>query len=471
MRTALLAIALLTTSCSKSADKKDGTGSSATTATVGSDKDDKSAASSRKVVEPEPTAAAPAEPDAAPTATVPPLKAPAAPGKAYLVVNPTGIVEIDRGKVTHAITLPDDHDQYARSMTRTAKGDLIVDAVGHIYQIKKGKVSQLSKAPIGLHGPLLSAPDGSLWMWTITTVGRYTGKQWTEIKNDSLGDSGFVGMAIAKDGTVWLAAQKQLFKWDGGAFKPAAVAAIGTALLQGLVSADDGKVYLSTTDGIIDITAESPTRIKLKGSSYGTQLVPGPEGRIAFIEHSGAVSVLVPPNERVTYAKLPSDAEAVAFDGAGRLWASTDAGLVVYDATGKQTSFPTGTVPLLGGKITAIVIEGGGPQLPVAGEVERGRVKGTVSSAGGTALAGAKVEICAEANMMYEQGKSPCAGEPFNKQVTTNKDGDFVFDDVPVGTWSFAVLPKAGDKWVITFRNFCSSMKKGETCNAPLQLR
>jgi hypothetical protein len=464
MRTALLAIALFAAGCSKSADKKSDDKPATTP-------DDKTAVETGAAKTVEPKAVTPAQPEASTSTTVPPLKATAAPGKAYLVVDPTGIVEIDQGKVAHRVTLPDGHDKYARSMARTASGDLIVDAVGNLYQIKKGKVSNLTKAPIGLHGQLLSAPDGSLWTWTITTVGHYAGKDWTEIKNDSLGDSGFVGMTIAKDGTVWLAAQKQLFKWDGSAFKPVALPAIGNALLQGLVSANDGKVYLATTSGIVDVTAASPTPLKVKDISVGPQLVAGPEGRIAMFDHSGKITVLVPPSELVTYPKLPAHAEAVAFDGAGRLWASTKAGLVVYDASGKQISFPTGTLPMLGGKITEIVVEGGGPQLPVAGEVERGRIKGTVSSAGGSALAGAKVEICAEAKMMYQQGKSPCADEPFNKQTTSNQDGEFVFDEVPVGTWSFAVLPKAGDKWIITFRNFCSSMKKGETCNAPLQLR
>ena len=404
------------------------------------------------------------------TTTVPALKTAAAPGKAYLVVDPTGIVEIDHGKPAHAITLPDDDDQYARSIVRAANGDLLVETVGKIYRISHGKVSLLAEAPIGLDGTMVPAPDGSLWVWSITTAGHFDGKTWTEIKSDSLGHSGIVGMTVGNDGKVWLAEQQQLFAWDGSAFKPVALAAIGDALLESLAAASDGKVYLATSRGILDITAASPKSIEVGDLSVDPRLVAGPEGRVAMIDFSGNFSVLVPPGSLVHYPNLSTNPEAIAFDGAGRIWISTKSGLVVYDATGKPTSLPTGTVPMLGGKITGIVVDGGGPELPAAGEVERGRVKGTVSNAGGTALAGAKVEICAEAKMMYDQGKSPCADEPFTKQATTDADGDFSFDDVPVGTWSFAVLPKPGDKWVITFRNFCSSMKKGETCNEPLQL-
>ena len=406
-----------------------------------------------------------------PTTTVPALEARAAAGKAYFIVEPKGIVQLDHGKLTHPFTLPDKHDQYARGLARTPSGELIVEAIGKLYRIANGKVSRLAETPISLSGSkLIPAPDGSIWLWTITTVGHFANNHWTEIKSDSLGDSGIVGMTVGGDGAVWLAEQKKLFKWDGSAFKPVTISAIGDALLEGIVAAGDGKVYVVTSNGIVELGA-SPHRLDgIQRMSISPTLVPGPEGRVAIVDFSGNVNVIVPPGNLVAYPKLGTNPDAVAFDGGGRIWISTKTGLVVYDATGKPTSLPTGSLPMLAGKLAAIVVDGGGPELPVAGEVERGRVKGVVSSAGGVALAGAKVEICAEANMMYDHGKSPCAGEPFTKQTMTSADGEFAFDEVPVGTWSFAVLPKPGDKWVITFRNFCSGMKKGETCNAPLQL-
>lgn len=402
---------------------------------------------------------------------MPALKAAAAAGKAYLVVEPHGVIVLDHGKLAHPFAMPHDDDRYVSSVALASNGDLMLETVSKIYRVAHGKVSKASDLPAAMSSvKLVPAPDGSLWAWSITTAAHLTGTTWKLIKGDSLGPSGIVGLAVAKDGTVWLAEQKQLFKWNGKAFDKVAIPAIGDALFTDVAATSDGKVYAATSNGLVEVTATKPAPIKIP-DALQTQLVAGPEGRLAVVAFGGGLSVFVPPDQLVTYPKLAtSGQDAVAFDGGGRIWVSTETGLVVYDAHGKPTRFPLGSVPQIAGEISSIAVAGAGPALPAVGEIARGRIKGVVSTAGGVAIPGAVVEICASANMMFAAGKSPCAGEPFMKSTKTNKDGEYEFDDVPVGTWSFAVLRKPGAKWVITFRNFCSQMKKGGTCNAPLQL-
>src|SRR5579859_861186 len=56
----------------------------------------------------------------------PALASSAAPGKAYFVVKPRGVIELDGGKLKQAFTLPDDQDKYVSQIARAPNGDLLV---------------------------------------------------------------------------------------------------------------------------------------------------------------------------------------------------------------------------------------------------------------------------------------------------------------------------------------------------------
>ena len=409
-----------------------------------------------------------------PPDALPALVKPEGPGPAYFVVRGKGVMKLEGGVFRPAFTLPDGQDRYVRLLAPTVKGTLLTEGVGEIFEIVDGKPRLVVKAsPSMLASGLTPAPDGTLWTWSISTVNHFDGKAWTSTNSDELGKNGFVGFAIASDSTVWLAAQKGLYKRDGATWIPVAIPAMGTALFEDLVATSDGRVVALTSSGLIEVTAATPELIALpRGSAYGVKAAAGPERRIALVAFHGETMVYAPP-AFATYdagKDLVGGRDQIAMDGAGRVWIAGKNGLLVLDASGTPTHFPPGTLEALSGTISAIVIEGGGPTLPAVGEVARGRVKGVVSTKGGKAIPNAKIELCASPSIVVRGNETPCSKELYQQRTTTNADGEFVFEGVPIGVWSFAVLRMDKAKWSVTMRDFCSDTKKGETCNAPIPL-
>jgi hypothetical protein len=101
---------------------------------------------------------------------------------------------------------------------------------------------------------------------------------------------------------------------------------------------------------------------------------------------------------------------------------------------------------------------GNGPNLPQLGVKAVGTVKGKVLR-GGSAVAGATIQICESPSMMFRG--SPCASAILSKQAQTDAEGNFKLPGVPVGTYRFAI--KAGPKWVITLGgDCCAKMREGQ---------
>lgn len=146
-----------------------------------------------------------------------------------------------------------------------------------------------------------------------------------------------------------------------------------------------------------------------------------------------------------------TEIDAIATDGAGRLWLATDGGLAIAKASGEVlASYVPGTLAALPGRIFAIkVIEPPGI-LPEVGAVRAGAVSGRIVRDQAPA-AGALLELCAAPNTLFRE--SPCAEAAHKATAVTDAKGAFRFDKVPAGRYGLAI--RAKEDWVIDLTVDC----------------
>ena len=114
-------------------------------------------------------------------------------------------------------------------------------------------------------------------------------------------------------------------------------------------------------------------------------------------------------------------------------------------------------MPELSGSVKSIVVIDGGPSLPTVGPVKTGKVSGKILRAG-SPVAGASVEICKRPSS-YFRG-TPCKDAPWKGAAKTGADGAFLFDNVPLGTYRFAI--GVDGKWSTGWDECCKGMKEGQ---------
>ena len=148
-------------------------------------------------------------------------------------------------------------------------------------------------------------------------------------------------------------------------------------------------------------------------------------------------------------------------DASGRIWITTDNGLVILDARGEllQQWLP-GTVAGVDGTITAIAVVDDGPALPALRPAATGTVTGKVTR-GGKPVPRATVELCDLPLISFTT--SPCDSSTFARTATTDDAGRFQLPEIPIGSYSFAVKPDARWRVMMTGSNCCSRLRAGGT--------
>ncbi len=100
----------------------------------------------------------------------------------------------------------------------------------------------------------------------------------------------------------------------------------------------------------------------------------------------------------------------------------------------------------------------------LGGEIGKLGVRGTVSHLG-TLLVGATLQICPAPDRTFRTDRGPCGDQPNRKTMLTGPDGGFAFDDLPLGSYGFAVTAKGSDEWTVTGQDFCNDVTAGQICD------
>jgi len=322
--------------------------------------------------------------------------------------------------------------------------------------------------PPGFYGVSAITFDGKgrAWFAHYEGVSVFDGTSWTTYGSDDFGlgehASMVTDLAVDAQDRVWIATASGVSVFDGSAWTPYDES-------QGLpdesiaaVEADAaGHVWLVHDKGLSAFDGERWEHHRLDFFLPEGSLAIDAEGRV-WVTGWDEVKVFR-GGEWTTYegTEFCGHVQAIAVDSTGRAYVGTDQGVSIFD--GEQwVHYRQATSGLVSDDVTVVVVSDSGPvSLPPLTEPRVGRVTGRVLR-DGAPLEGAKVELCLSVGVFFS-GSSPCAGQCFYASATTDAEGRFAFEDVPVGTCEYAI--KWGDKWYV--RGFLGSegivVREGET--------
>ncbi len=292
---------------------------------------------------------------------------------------------------------------------------------------------------------------GEVWVVSGKGVSVYRDGAWaTEDKSSvGLGDDFEVGLALDSSDEPWAATSGSIVRRTGGKWEPASLPKGPTKFLSKMRRGNDGQVYLSTYDHIYRLTG-TPGRVKVKKGSYDTP------GKFAFSQTTYGVaisglenaSIFHPADRAVLYRKKElgiGNISGISIDEQGRVWAAGDGGVAIAGPGDARVTWRSGSMEAIAGQVSELVVRGKGPTLPEAGAIKKGGLRGRIMK-DGAGVAGVKVELCESPSMIYS--RTPCTGAPTHLRGKTDAEGNFSFDDVPLGAYGMAI--KSGRKWKIT---------------------
>ncbi|MCA9649399.1 MAG: carboxypeptidase regulatory-like domain-containing protein [Myxococcales bacterium] len=382
---------------------------------------------------------------------------------AFFVVRGKGIVALTDAGFS---VVPDSQTVYVSGFVHGADGKLYANASSSIMELRSTSMQQVAPLDYDEVGSVAGfdvGPKGEIWTVGTNGVSEYRDGKWTtQSKADvGLGGDFEVGIAVDSGGDPWAATNSSLVHRSGGKWEPASLPKGPTKYLDKMGHGPDGQVYISTYDAIFRLTGE-PAKVKVKAARYeNPSTFAFSQSTYGVAKGLESASIFMPADQGVLYGKKDlgiGSVSAVAVDDQGRVWAAGDGGIAIAGPGDSRVTWRSGSIEDVAGQISSVVVRGPGPVLPEAGAIKKGGLKGRVIK-GGAGVAGVKVELCESPSMIYS--RTPCTGAPTHLRGTTDAEGNFVFEGVPLGAYGLAV--KSGRKWQITLgAALGSAMTEGE---------
>jgi hypothetical protein len=273
------------------------------------------------------------------------------------------------------------------------------------------------------------SPDGkTVWVVTLSSLGLYDGKEWTVFDKEN-GLKGIFsitgGVVFDSKGNAWVGSSGGVLQFDGKAFKEFKQANVYAKALA--VDSKDVLWVGTLSDGVYSFDGKKWTGYNRKTKSL--------------------------PSNRVN---------AIDVDDEDRVWVGTAWGVSVLD--GKDwTVFQAANSDLAENNATSILALGKGPKtLPEPVAKKPGKVIGKIIQGRDPVKKGV-IELCSEgAPIGSFRGKTPCGDYPDALSATTDENGEFEIEDVPVGRYGFVV--QGGDKkWYSFFSGSAVVVTEGKT--------
>jgi ligand-binding sensor domain-containing protein len=299
------------------------------------------------------------------------------------------------------------------------------------------------------------ANDG-IWLAHFDGVSYFDGQTWTTYPAEQLatGESAnklLKDIALAPDGKVWAMTANSVAFFDDGQWTifQQGQGFSDLTFFETLAIDNQGNVWVSHSMGIEKYDGQQWNKIGDPGISVVQSLVFDASDRLWVGTHSQGIYILE-KGSWIHYTRdnsgLNSDSiYSIAFDAAGRAWIVTEYGLNILDGENWYT-YRMDNAELVDNDLRVVAVTGNGPPLPAPVEKGIGSIIARLVDSSGQPLANTTVEICVESIGIFYSGASPCAGQPFSVQVTTDGDGYFTATDLPESYYGIAV--KYGDKWV-----------------------
>lgn len=390
---------------------------------------------------------------------------PDVPNAAFFDVRDKGLVALTDDGFS---VVPGTESSFIAKLLHGADGQLYAQTSSNIMKVTTGAMTAVAPLDFDTVGSVAGfdvGPEGQLWVIGTNGVSEYRDGAWkTESKSAvGLSEEFAVGIAIGSDGEPWAATSDGLVHRVGGKWEPGSLPKGPTKFLDKLGHGPDGEVYISTYDRLFRLTG-TPGRVKVKVGAYDSPSGFSFSQSTYGVAKSGldSASIFLPADQAVRFSGKDlkvGNLSAVAVDEQGRVWAAGDGGIAIAGPGDARVTWRSGSIEQVAGQVSNVIVRGKGPRLPEAGAVKKGGLKGKVLK-DGEGVAGVKVELCESPSMIYS--RTPCSGAPTHLRGTTDAEGSFEFQDVPLGAYGLAI--KSGRKWQITLgAALGTKMVEGET--------
>lgn len=397
---------------------------------------------------------------------LPPVENPPAAGPVYFVVQGIGVVAVTDGKFV-SLAAP---EKSFKELAVGGDGKVYVAGSRAIYRIEG---EELVKVPgSGTVDHLAVGADGQIWTTSFRHIMHFDGMGWTTEEKAVLGADVALLKGIALDGTgrPWIASANGVHVRDGETWKTEDLSGLGKDkfFFDAIVAGPDGTMLAVASTDVLKWKGGRWELLSLAdqgeylGSGAKVALAAG--GRLCVAFNLGALGCLLPDGSRVRKDWKAEEISALlrglTMDGAGRLWVASEAGLEVFAPGGTSTRWAPGTIAEAPSDIVSLVALGGGPVLPAVGEARTGTVHGKITRKDGTPLAGKPMEICSSPNSTFRE--TPCTGAAFVATSTTTDQGEFTFENVPIGNYGFSI--EVDGKWSISsyMDGCCEQLQPGQ---------
>lgn len=293
--------------------------------------------------------------------------------------------------------------------------------------------------------------DDDIWATRMAELVHWDGRQWRhealapvdDLKTDFSIELSPTGVVVDRDARVWLSSARDVMVKDARGWHTLARAKLGGRPKQ---------LWLDH-DGSAQLQLESNRFVRLPADPTAAPARAEAPRDSAWLErHGDDWSVVHADSAKRLHARVLGReidglmALAHATDTRGRLWVGTPAGVTIFDGAA-VTSWPMGSMPALDGRVDEMLVVGRGPDaVPPAGPIRKGGLRAQLLR-DAAPIAGARVEVCTHALAVTIP---PCAESRPRFAATSDANGSFTIDGVPVGVWDIAV--EVGGEWRVLNR-------------------
>jgi hypothetical protein len=173
------------------------------------------------------------------------------------------------------------------------------------------------------------------------------------------------------------------------------------------------------------------------------------EGRWQFpsdVDTAASQTLALPPDIPIADGWPGQPLRSVTRDASGRVWVGTNNGFTIIAPDGQFAEYPISQLGEIAGPVGPILVEGNGPPPPTLGRVRNGGLKGTIVVRDGDTkrpLPGVRLELCSRTppggDVPPDPNRSPCAGVEPTHTTTTDGEGGFEFQSLPIDHYYFGV--------------------------------
>ena len=412
----------------------------------------------------------------------PPPSEPPDPNDAYLVAGEKRYAELYRihgGKVTKV----DLNKHLGRTNLETldlaADGNLYIDAHKKLLRVSGGQVTELD-VPMEGSRPIVGR-DGSLWLMHGSFnrqpghIWLRKGEEWLELGLPDEAAQTSIDLAVDKIGRPWLSTTNALFhRQDGAWIKLPLPPLRGFAAKLGrtyapairatneMVMIDNGGRWTEVGETALGKRSyynfESPEE---RGD--GGLITADPDTHVTLLAVGGKVEKRLTLKGKV-YGRPTSDVHAKAVDAQGRIWITTDNGLVIVTPNGKSETYEQwepGRVPGFERFVAQRIFVGGkGPELPTLLPKVRGEITGHLAVSAPVAVemcdGGVGFSLSPGVGKFY--GATPCAYHAMRWSGRTDAQGNFRFTGVTPYQMS-VVFKENSRSWAIRHPKCCTDLR------------